>query len=80
MTDLFLAPEVMNESGDQEEGPPEGNRGITHLHDRQAFPLGNAFLLSRFSGLEGNTQSNSRFAPEHGPHLGERPSHFCENW
>ena len=50
----------------------------TDLHDRQAFPLGKAFLLSRFSGLNGNTQSISRFAAEHGPHLGERPSHFWE--
>ena len=48
----------------------------TNLHDRQAFPLGKAFLLSRFSGLKGNEQFSSRFAMEHGPHLGERPSHF----
>jgi len=50
----------------------------TNLQDRQAFPLGKAFLLSRLSGLGGNTQSNSRFAAEQGPHLGERPSHFWQ--
>lgn len=71
---------MMNKSGDQEGGPSgEKSRGCaTNLHDRQAFPLGNAFLLSRFSGLDGNSQSNSRFAPEQGPHLGNWPSHFWE--
>ena len=78
-TDLFLTPGAANGKGDQEEGP--SGKGIericaTNLHDRQAFPLGNAFLLSRFSGLGGNTQSSSRLAVEHGPHLGGRPSHF----
>lgn len=78
-TDLFLTPGAANGSGDQEEG--RSGKEIervcgTNLHERQAFPLGNAFLLSRLSGLRGNTQSNSRFAVEHGPHLGGRPSHF----
>ena len=77
-TDLFLIPGAANEIDDQEEGSFGEIERIcaTNLHDRQAFPLGNAFLLSRFSGLEGNTQSNSRLAVEHGPHLGGRPSHF----
>lgn len=60
-------------------GPPGKEIGVicdTNLQDRQAFPLGKAFLLSRFSGLKGNVQTKSRLAMEHGPHLGERPSHF----
>ena len=78
-TDLFLTPGVVNKRGGLGEGcfGKEIDRiSDTDLHDRQAFPLGKAFLLSRFSGLNGNTQSSSRFAAEHGPHLGERPSHF----
>lgn len=82
-TDLFLAPGTMNDGQKRRSEGAFGRRiervCATNLHDRQAFPLGNAFLLSRFSGLNGKTQSSSRFAPEHGPHLGERPSHFWEN-
>lgn len=82
MADLFLTPGVANE--EDEEG--RLRKGIeiicgTNLHDRQAFPLGKAFLLSRFSALSGNMQTNWRLATVHGPHLGARPSHFwliCE--
>lgn len=67
------------EKRDQEDGPSGNEIGgicATNLQDKQAFPLGNAFLLSRLSGLIGKTQSNSRLAVEHGPHLGGRPSHL----
>ena len=75
-TNLFLAPDAGNERGIRPVGNEIEMICETNLHERQAFPFGRAFRLSRFSGLKGNMQSSSRFAIEHGPHLGERPSHF----